>query len=183
MLEYALIVLAIGAVGGLVMDTRVLRGQFAPWALSVLHALLGATGLVLLILLMLQGSPPQRVLVGFGLLLTMHRPLGLGFDLRTSVVLIPVAQALVALPLVVRTLLPVLRGLDPRQREAAALLGASPLRVLGTIDLRVLGRPLGLALGFSFAASLGEFGASSFLVRPGAQTMPVLLGPSSMAAK
>lgn len=69
MLEYALIVLAIGAVGGLVMATRVLRGQFAPWALSVLHALLGATGLVLLILLMLQGSPPQRVLVGFGLLL------------------------------------------------------------------------------------------------------------------
>ena len=69
MLEYALIVLAIGAVGGLVMATRVLRGQFAPWALSVLHALLGATGLVLLILLMLQGSQPQRVLVGFGLLL------------------------------------------------------------------------------------------------------------------
>ena len=69
MLEYALIVLAIGAVGGLVMATRVLRGHFAPWALSVLHALLGATGLVLLILLMLQGSPPQRVLVGFGLLL------------------------------------------------------------------------------------------------------------------
>jgi hypothetical protein len=51
------------------MATRVLRGHFAPWALSVLHALLGATGLVLLILLMLQGSPPQRVLVGFGLLL------------------------------------------------------------------------------------------------------------------
>lgn len=69
MLMYALIVLAIGAVGGLVMATRVLRGHFAPWALSVLHALLGATGLVLLILLMLQGSPPQRVVVGFGLLL------------------------------------------------------------------------------------------------------------------
>ena len=69
MLMYAPIVLAIGAVGGLVMATRVLRGHFAPWALSVLHALLGATGLVLLILLMLQGSPPQRVLVGFGLLL------------------------------------------------------------------------------------------------------------------
>lgn len=69
MLMYAPIVLAIGAVGGLVMATRVLRGHFAPWALSELHALLGATGLVLLILLMLQGSPPQRVLVGFGLLL------------------------------------------------------------------------------------------------------------------
>ncbi len=117
----------------------------------------------------------SAVTVGFGLLLTMHRPLGLGFDLRTSIVLLPVAQALVALPLVVRTLLPVLRGLDERQREAAAMLGASPLRVLGTIDLRVLTRPLGLALGFAFATSLGEFGASAFLVRPGAQTLPVMI--------
>lgn len=118
----------------------------------------------------------SAVTLGFGLLLTMHRPLGLGIDLRTSVVLLPIAQALVALPLVVRSLLPVLRGLDPRQREAAAMLGAGPFRVLRTIDLRVLGRPLGLAVGFAFAASLGEFGASSFLVRPEAQTLPVLIG-------
>lgn len=117
----------------------------------------------------------SAVTVGFGLLLTMHRPLGLGLDLRTSVVLIPIAQALVALPLVVRTLLPVLRGLDPKQREAAAMLGATPLRVIGSIDLRVLARPLGLALGFAFATSLGEFGASAFLVRPGAQTLPVMV--------
>lgn len=117
----------------------------------------------------------SAVTVGFGLLLTMHRPLGLGIDLRTSVVLLPIAQALVALPLVVRTLLPVLRGIDTRQRDAAATLGASPLRVLGTIDLSVLARPLGLALGFAFAASLGEFGASAFLVRPESQTLPVLV--------
>ncbi len=117
----------------------------------------------------------SAVTVGFGLLFTMHQPLGLGIDLRTSVVLLPIAQALVALPLVVRTLLPVLRGIDARQRDAAAMLGASPLRVLGTIDLRVLARPLGLALGFAFATSLGEFGASAFLVRPGAQTLPVMV--------
>lgn len=117
----------------------------------------------------------SAVTVGFGLLLTMHRPLGFGFDLRTSVVLIPIAQVLVALPLVVRSLLTVLQGIDERQREAAALLGASPWRVLGTIDLRVLARPLGLALGFAFAVSLGEFGASAFLVRPGAQTLPVMV--------
>ncbi|QZY52726.1 ABC transporter permease [Leucobacter tenebrionis] len=118
----------------------------------------------------------SAVTLGFGLLITMHRPLGIGFDLRTSTVLIPIAQALVALPLVVRILLPVLRGIDERIRFAAATLGAGPLTVLGTIDLPLLGRSAGLALGFSFAASLGEFGATSFLVRPGAQTLPVAVG-------
>ncbi|MFC6235975.1 ABC transporter permease [Leucobacter soli] len=118
----------------------------------------------------------SAVTLGFGLLLTMHRPLGIGFDLRTSIVLIPIAQALVALPLVLRTLLPALRGIDPRLRDAAAMLGASPLRVLATIDLPMLGRSAGLALGFAAAAALGEFGATSFLVRPGAQTLPVAIG-------
>ena len=115
----------------------------------------------------------SAVTLGFGLLLTMHRPLGIGFDLRTSAALIPVAQALVALPLVVRTLLPVLRGIEPGLRFAAASLGADPITVLRTIDLPLLGRSAGLALGFAFAASLGEFGATSFLVRPGGQTLPV----------
>ncbi|MBN9612080.1 MAG: iron ABC transporter permease, partial [Actinobacteria bacterium] len=118
----------------------------------------------------------SAVTLGFGLLLTMNRPLGIGFDLRTSLVLIPVAQALVALPLVLRTLAPALRSIDPRQRDAAATLGASPLRVLATIDLPLLGRSAGLALGFAAAASLGEFGATAFLVRPGAQTLPVAIG-------
>lgn len=117
----------------------------------------------------------SAVTLGFGLLLTMHRPLGIGIDLRTSIVLIPIAQALVALPLVVRTLLPVLRAIDQRLRIAASSLGADPLTVLRTIDLPMLGRSAGLALGFAFAVSLGEFGATSFLVRPGEQTLPVVV--------
>ncbi|MBC9937265.1 MULTISPECIES: iron ABC transporter permease [unclassified Leucobacter] len=117
----------------------------------------------------------SAVTVGFGLLLTMHRPLGIGIDLRSSIVLIPVAQALIALPLVVRTIAPVLRAIDPRLRDAAATLGADGWRVLRTIDLPVAGRALGLAVGFAFAASLGEFGATAFLVRPDAQTLPVVI--------
>lgn len=69
MLDYALIVFAIGAAGGLVLAAHVLRGKLAPWALSLLHALLGAAGLVLLIVILAQGSAPQRVLAGFVLLL------------------------------------------------------------------------------------------------------------------
>jgi thiamine transport system permease protein len=82
---------------------------------------------------------------------------------------------MVALPLVVRTLAPVLRGIDPRQRQAAASLGAGPVRVLLTVDLPALWRPLLASTGFAFAVSLGEFGATSFLARPDAPTLPVVI--------
>ena len=116
----------------------------------------------------------SSVTVGFGFLITLTRPF-FGVDLRISGLLIPFAQAVVAVPLVVRTLLPVLRAVDPRMRQAAAMLGASPLQVLRTIDLGLALRAIGLAAGFAFATSLGEFGATSFLARPDAPTLPVLI--------
>ncbi|MCB0911783.1 MAG: iron ABC transporter permease [Propionibacteriaceae bacterium] len=114
----------------------------------------------------------SAVTVGFGFLITLNRP---PFDLRSSWLLIPIAQAMVALPLVVRTLLPTLRAIDPRLHEAAATLGASPGRVVASIDAPFALRGLGLALGFAFATSLGEFGATSFLARPDRPTLPVVI--------
>ena len=58
MLTYALVVFAIGALGGLGLATFVLRGRLAPWALSLLHAALGAVGLLLLIYAALTTSIP-----------------------------------------------------------------------------------------------------------------------------
>jgi thiamine transport system permease protein len=117
----------------------------------------------------------SAVTVGFGFLITLDRPLGLDVDLRTSGLLVPIAQAVVAIPLVVRTVLPVLRAIDPRLREAAAVLGATPGRVLRTVDGPIGLRSLGLAVGFAFAISLGEFGATSFLARPDTATLPVVI--------
>ena len=114
----------------------------------------------------------SAVTLGFGFLVTLDRP---PLDLRGAPVLVPIAQALVALPLVVRTLAPALRSVEPRQRQAAASLGASPLRVAATVDLPVVWRPLLAATGFAFAVSLGEFGATSFLVRPDRPTLPVVI--------
>lgn len=68
MLTYALIVFAVAAVGGLILASSVLRGRLAPWALSVVHALLGATGLVLLIVTVLQGAAAGRVTAALALL-------------------------------------------------------------------------------------------------------------------
>jgi thiamine transport system permease protein len=112
----------------------------------------------------------SAVTVGFGFLITLDRP---PLDLRTSWILVPLAQALVGVPFVVRVMLPVLRAVDDRLREAAAVLGAAPLRVWREIELPLVGRALGVAAGFAFAVSLGEFGATVFIARPGSPTLPV----------
>jgi thiamine transport system permease protein len=114
----------------------------------------------------------SAVTVGFGFLITLDTP---PLDLRSSPILVPIAQATVALPLVVRTLTPVLSGVDVRLSQAAAALGAGPLRASWTVEAPVLVRPLLAAVGFAFAVSLGEFGATSFLARPERPTVPVLI--------
>lgn len=112
----------------------------------------------------------SAVTVGFGFLITLDKP---PLDLRTSWILVPLAQALVGVPFVVRTMLPVLRAVDDRLREAAAVLGASPLRVWREVDLPMVRRAVLIAAGFAFAVSLGEFGATVFIARPDRPTLPV----------
>lgn len=56
MLTYAVVVFAVAAVGGLVLASSVLRGKLAPWPLSLLHAGLGAAGLVLVLLTVMSGA-------------------------------------------------------------------------------------------------------------------------------
>ncbi len=114
----------------------------------------------------------SAVTLGFGFLITLDQP---PLDLRNSPFLVPIAQALVALPLVVRTIIPVLAGIDDRQRQAAASLGAGPLRTLLVVDLPIVWKPLLAASGFAFAVSLGEFGATSFLARDEHPTVPVVI--------
>lgn len=112
----------------------------------------------------------SAVTVGFGFLIALDQP---PLDLRQSWILVPLAQALVGAPFVVRTMLPVLRAVDVRLREAAAVLGASPWRVWREVDLPLVRRALLVAAGFAFAVSLGEFGATVFIARPDNPTLPV----------
>jgi thiamine transport system permease protein len=114
----------------------------------------------------------SAVMLGFGFVIAFATaPL----DIRAEPWIVPVAQALVAIPFVVRIVAPTLRAIDERQREAAAILGASPGRVRREIDLPVAARALAVAAGFAFAISLGEFGATVFLARPDAPTLPVAI--------
>ncbi len=114
----------------------------------------------------------SAVIVGFGFLVSLGN---LPVDLRVSPVLIPIAHALVGLPFIVRATVPVLRSVDRRLREAAAMLGASPARAWLAVDLPLVGRAALVGAGFAFAVSLGEFGATLFIVRPATPTMPVAI--------
>jgi thiamine transport system permease protein len=114
----------------------------------------------------------SAVTLGFGFLIALDEP---PLDLRTSWILIPLAQALVAIPFVVRIVVPALRAIDDRLREAATMLGASPQRVWRHVDWPVATRAATAAAAFAFAISLGEFGATSFLARPDAPTIPIAM--------
>jgi thiamine transport system permease protein len=114
----------------------------------------------------------SAVTLGFGYIVALARP---PLNLRASPVLVPLAHTLVALPFVVRSLLPVIRGIHPHLREAARVLGASSWRVWWEVDLPIVGRALLVGAVFAFTVSLGEFGATVFVARPQMPTMPVVI--------
>ena len=115
----------------------------------------------------------SAVTLGFGVLITFDTSF---FDIRQSWVIIPLTQALIGVPFVTRAIVPVLRSIDPKLREAAASMGASPQRIRRDIDLPIARRALAIGAGFAFAISLGEFGATSFVGRrPEFMTVPLAI--------
>jgi len=114
----------------------------------------------------------SAVTLGLGYLLTMNRP---PLALRGTVALIIFAHTLVALPFVVRSVLPALQSIQPNLREAAALLGAPPARVLAEVELPIASRALAVGAVFAFTISMGEFGATSMIARPELPTIPVAI--------
>jgi thiamine transport system permease protein len=115
----------------------------------------------------------SAVTLGFGYIIALDEP---PLNLRTSPWLTPLAHTLVALPFVVRSLLPALRSMNPRWREAAAVLGAPPWRAWLEVDLPIVGRAMLVGAVFAFTVSMGEFGATSLIARPERPTMPVAIG-------
>jgi thiamine transport system permease protein len=112
----------------------------------------------------------SAVTIGFGLLLVSLRG---PIDMRGWWVLVPLGQAMVALPIVVRVVLPLLRSMDPRLRHVAATLGAPPVRAWWATEGALALRAFAVAAALAAAVALGEFGATAFLVRLDTPTVPV----------
>jgi putative spermidine/putrescine transport system permease protein len=84
-------------------------------------------------------------------------------------------HTVVAVPYVIRTTLAVLHNFDRRLEEAAAALGANPVRVFVEVTLPLI-RPGVIAGGiFAFIVSFDQFPVSLFLVVPKGETLPVVL--------
>jgi len=114
----------------------------------------------------------SAVTLGLGYIVALDEP---PLNLRTSPLLVVLAHALVALPFVVRSVLPALRSIHPHLRETAALLGASPWRVWREVDLPIVARAVLVGAVFAFTISMGEFGATSLIARPERPTMPIAI--------
>jgi thiamine transport system permease protein len=114
----------------------------------------------------------SAVTLGFGFVIALDKP---PLNLRGAWILPAIAHAMVAFPFVIRSLLPALRSIPESLRESAAVLGASPWRVWQSVDWPILNRALLVGAVFAFAISMGEFGATAFVVRPQAPTMPLAI--------
>lgn len=125
------------------------------------------------------------IVVGYGLLVLFGRRgvIGralesIGIEIAFTTTGAVLAAAVIALPLVVRSVRTAIELVDPRLEEAAAVLGASPCRRFFTVTLPLAfpGVLAGLLLGF--ARSLGEFGATITLagnIAGETQTLPLAL--------
>jgi thiamine transport system permease protein len=162
-----------------VTPLRAVRNSLAFAALTVALAVplgtLAAYGILrarssLLEALLLLPLGVSAVTLGLGFLVTFDSP---PLELRNGWFLIVAAHTLAATPFVIRAVGSQARSIDPRLREAAAMLGANPVRAFLEVDLPLVWRAILVGAVFAFATSMGEFGATLLIARPEWPTIPV----------
>lgn len=114
----------------------------------------------------------STIVLGFGYLLTF----GSGWlPLRSSWLVAPLVQGLMALPLVVRIVLPALQSASDELAEQASTDGASDLAAFFRIELPMAREAVTAAFGYAAVVSIGEFGAASLLAYGDQATLPTVL--------
>jgi thiamine transport system permease protein len=114
----------------------------------------------------------SSVVLGFGFLVSFDAD---WFPLRSSWLILPLAQALIALPMVIRLVYPALVSIGKEPIEQASLDGASSFQIWRFVESGMIKGVLLTALGYAAIISVGEFGASSFLAYGSEGTIPTLL--------
>ena len=114
----------------------------------------------------------STVVLGFGYLLTFG---GEPLPLRQSWLVVPLVQALITTPLVVRIVYAAIASLGENTREAAVNAGADSWQIWRFIETPSIRPALATAFGFAVLSSLGEFGSSALLAYSDQATLPVVL--------
>ena len=114
----------------------------------------------------------SSVVLGFGFLVSFD---AVWFPLRSSWLIVPLAQALIALPMVIRLVYPALVSIGKEPIEQASLDGASSWQTFRFVESGMIKGVLLTALGYAAIISIGEFGASTFLAYGSEGTIPTLL--------
>jgi len=107
----------------------------------------------------------SSVVIGFGYLLSF----------RAGWLAVPLVQAVMATPLVIRIVHPALVSLGVDYREDAAISGASNWQIWRLVEAPMLANVLRSAAVYAALVSLGEFGAASLLSYGDQATLPVVL--------
>lgn len=124
----------------------------------------GALGRSIENLLALPWAIPGTVFaVALATTMSVDRPWAGRFLWIGTAWILPVAYLVRSLPLTSRSALAGLRQLDPRLEEAAADLGAGPLRTLVRVVLPLVGPALMAGAGLAFVTALGDFVTSILL--------------------
>ena len=114
----------------------------------------------------------SSVVLGFGYLISFgDDPL----PIRSSWLVVPLVQSLMAMPLVIRMIYPALLSIGNEHREAAALAGANSEQTWWYIEFGIIRNVIFTAIGFALIVSIGEFGAASLLAFGDQATLPTVL--------
>jgi thiamine transport system permease protein len=114
----------------------------------------------------------SAVVLGLGYLITFSGDFAV---MRSSWLVVPIVQSVLAIPLVIRILYPAFSRIDEAPREQARTDGAKSFQVFQYIDLALIRPAVKTAIVFSALVSLGEFGIASLLSYGDQSTVPMLL--------
>ncbi len=126
-------------------------------------------------LLELLGMMPMTVssvIIGLGYYLISARIRG---GLLTSYSLVVLAHMVIAIPFVLRTILPEYRKIPNSYIHSSLTLGAGPLRTFLQIELPLLRGAMLTGAIFAFALSMGEFNATLTLANSSIVTLPIVM--------
>ncbi|MEM9524280.1 MAG: thiamine/thiamine pyrophosphate ABC transporter permease ThiP [Pseudomonadota bacterium] len=162
----------------------------ALWSILVAAgstALAGGLGLSLALFAdRLRGGAAPRLVEGIGLLTLVVSPLVMGtglFILMFAFVnptdwALPVTvlvNAVIALPFVLRALIPAVTAIEAAHGRLADALGLAGWGRLRLVLLPRLRRPLGFALGLTAAFSMGDLGVIALFAMPEQGTLPLMV--------